>query len=149
MPNVACDEGLTLAPFHGFYDSNFDAALLSDSFFRTVGRQLADQPEMLRAEPAPKVIQMPDRLVFDRLVVRWMSDSEFDSLPDEMTRHASFKKIVQEGSRAVPLIASSLRRTPSFLFLALEEIFGEDHVPAEAYGDLQATATAWLKWLQR
>lgn len=90
-----------------------------------------------------------DRTAFKENYARWLQDSLFDSLPARMRRHESYKAIVGQGDRVVPLIASELRREPSFMFLALEEITGHDPVPEEAEGDLVATVAAWLTWLRK
>ena len=109
-----------------------------------------DNPAIELDEPSmPTVIPMPNRELFNTALARWLEDTAFDSLPDEMKMHDSFGDIIQEGNRVVPLIAASLRRSPSFLFLALEEIFDEDPVPEDAYGNLQATVSSWLQWLQQ
>lgn len=79
----------------------------------------------------------------------WRLDSLFDSLPDQMRAHRSYNAIIDLGERAVPLIAAQLRREPSFLFLALEDITGVDPVPEQCHGKLHETVLAWLKWLQK
>ncbi|MEO8547143.1 MAG: hypothetical protein ABI422_02120 [Sphingomicrobium sp.] len=122
--------------------------LLTDSFFE-IPQRLDEAPT--REDPEARVLQviaMPNRTRFEAAVAQWLDDTEFDSLPDEMRDHVSFQAIVQDGVAVVPLIAAHLRRTPSFLFLALEEIFGEDPVPEDAYGNLRTTVSAWLRWLQ-
>lgn len=148
MASVVSEDGLTLAPFRRIYEER-ELALLTDAYFKTgrLGTALVQpQPD----EPAtPNVVQLPNRAQFDTILARWLNDTAFDSLPDEMKEYDSFNEIVSMGSRVVPLIAANLRRSPSFLFLALEEIFGEDPVPEEAFGNLQATVSSWLQWLQR
>jgi hypothetical protein len=148
MASIATNFGVTLAPFHQIYGAH-DVALLADSFFTSGNRRAEKTLGETDEPPLPTVIQMPNRAQFDALLAQWLNDMAFDSLPDQMKEHDSFQQIVHEGNRVVPLIAASLRRSPSFLFLALEEIFGEDPVPAEAYGNLQATVASWLQCLQR
>jgi len=80
---------------------------------------------------------------------QWLRDSRFDSLPDRMRRHKSYKDIVAMGDRVVPSIAAELRREPSFLFLALQDITGRNPVPTSAQGDLRATIAAWLSCLRK
>lgn len=148
MVSLATEFGVTLNPYHQIY-SGRDATLLTDTFFATLGR-LRNPPAVdLDQLAIPTVVRMPDRAQFDAALERWQVDMAFDSLPDEMKGHESFREVVQQGSKVVPLIAARLRRSPSFLFLALEEILGEDPVPEEAYGNLQATVSSWLQWLQR
>ncbi|PZU11629.1 MAG: hypothetical protein DI605_01165 [Sphingomonas sp.] len=90
-----------------------------------------------------------DRAAFRADYQQWLEDSELDSLPDDMRDHDSYRAIVGRGDRAIPWIASALRRQPSFIFLALEEITGADPVTAEAQGNLGETVRIWLKWLER
>jgi hypothetical protein len=65
-----------------------------------------------------------------------------------MRAHASYQAIVRLGQRAIPLIASELRRKPGFIFLALEDITGADPVDEVSKGNLGATTDAWLAWLR-
>lgn len=148
MTSTVCSPGLTLAPFWRMYGDAREA-FLTDSFFATPKQRLFGLPNEEPAARVPKVISIPNRERFEAAVSKWLQDIEFDSLPDAMKDHESFQAIVQDGPSVVPLIAAHLRRTPSFLFLALEELFGEDPVPEEAYGNLQTTVSAWLRWLQR
>jgi hypothetical protein len=126
-----------------------EVALLANSMFTLHDpfNEAFAQPEPTAL--VPQVVDMPNRARFNAAVERWQQDTIFDSLPDEMKDHDSFREIVEVGNSVVPLIAAHLRRSPSFLFLALEDIFEEDPVPEEAYGNLQATVSAWLQWLQR
>lgn len=148
MASAAIEFGLTLAPTWPIYgDRNFP--LLADAFFASGNDHIEFQQVELDEPSMPKVIPMPNRAQFDDALALWLNDMAFDSLPDQMKEHDSFQEVIKEGSRVVPLIAASLRRRPSFLFLALEEIFGEDPVPEEACGNLEATVASWLQWLQR
>jgi hypothetical protein len=125
------------------------APLLADSLF-PVPKRRADVDLGGDAQARmPAVINMPDRAKFEAAVVQWHADISFDSFPADMKEHESFADIVAQGYGVVPLIAAHLRRRPSFLFLALEEIFGEDPVPEEAYGNVRSVSAAWLEWLQR
>lgn len=91
----------------------------------------------------------PAHAEFKANYLQWLEDSMFDSLPDRMRRHSSYQSIVATGDRVVPLIAAELRREPSFLFLALEDITQGDPVPDEARGNLSQTVAAWLSWLRK
>ena len=149
MASAAYDRGLTLAPFRRIYGEFPEAVLLADNMFTVPEHEPDTGGREDSGVQAPQVISMINRVQFEAALARWLNDSMFDSLPDRMKRHESFAMLVAEGDRAVPLIAAELRKRPSFLFLALEEITGEDPVPAEAQGDLKATISAWLAWLRR
>jgi hypothetical protein len=148
MASLATDFGVTLVPFRQIYGER-GITLLADTFFTTLDQRGKAPAVDLDQLAMPTVVQMPDRAQFDTALARWEDDMAFDSLPDEMKEHESFREVIQQGKQVVPLIAAHLRRSPSFLFLALEEIFGEDPVPEEAYGNLKATVSSWLQWLQR
>lgn len=148
MPNVACDGGTTLAPFRQVY-SDHAMRVMADMLFAIPKRRVEPVPAESPEARVPQVITLPSRDQFERAVAQWQRDIRFDSFSEDMKDHESFHQIVAQGYGVVPLIAAHLRREPSFLFLALEEIFGEDPVPEEAYGKLSSVASAWLEWLRR
>lgn len=148
MASIAPDFGLTLAPTHPLY-AGHEVALLANSYFSAKSQPVEDAVLEWDEPAMPTAIPMPDRQQFDLALAQWTEDMAFDSFPEQMKDHDSFREIIDQGARVVPLIAASLRRTPSFLFLALEEIFNEDPVPEDSYGNLQATVSSWLQWLQR
>lgn len=149
MASAAYDRGLTLAPFRKMYGNVQEAVLLADSFFSIPENQADVSPSEKPEARVPQVITMPSRNQFEAAVAQWQNDIRFDSFSADMKEHESFREIVAQGYDVVPLIAAHLRRKPSFLFLALEEIFGEDPVPEAAYGKLNSVTAAWLEWLQR
>lgn len=113
-----------------------------------------DGYELVATSPAvgigyDAVASWSDELAFQANVRQWLDDSLFDSLPHRMKAHASYKAIIAQGEKVVPLVAGELRRKPTFLFLVLEDLTGADPVSEESYGDLRATVEAWLAWLQR
>jgi hypothetical protein len=148
MTALATESGSKLAPFRQIYGEH-STALMTDAFFSTAKQRGTIRATELAELSMPKVIPMPDRSNFDAALARWLDDITFDSLPDQMKEHDSFGELIRDGKRVVPLIAASLRRSPSFLFLALEEIFGKDPIPEEAYGNIKSTVSSWLQWLQR
>lgn len=149
MASAFYDQGLTLAPFRRMYVDLREAALLADGLFRSPDRG-SDAPTADAADAGVSdVVTLPNRARFEAAVARWQNDISFDSFPTDMKEHESFGEIVEQGYSVVPLIAAHLRRDPSFLFLALEEIFGEDPVPEDAYGNVRTVSAAWLSWLRR
>ena len=83
---------------------------------------------------------------FNRLVRQWRRDTLALSFIDQKTAHVAFRGIVEMDDLAVPLILSELRRHPDFLFLALQEITGQNPVPPAAIGNPRAMIDAWLDW---
>lgn len=122
---------------------------LADTLFEVAESENTRDPDEEPASRVPRVITLPDRARFEAAIAEWFKDIRFDSFAADMKEHESFRAVVLQGYGVVPLIAAHLRRRPSFLFLALEEIFGEDPVPEESYGKLGPVTAAWLEWLQR
>jgi hypothetical protein len=149
MTSLAHDKGNTFAPFREAHQSIGRVMLLADNLFRVPQLGRESPPRENTHALVSGVVQIPSRARFEAAVDRWFADTVFDSLPDEMKQHESFREIILGGNTVVPLIAAHLRRSPSFLFLALEEIFQESPIDEEDYGDLRTVVSAWLRWLQR
>lgn len=149
MASAYCDPGLTLAPFRRMYGDFREVVLLSDSWFPVPEREPDPDPAENVEARVNEVIPLASRARFAAALARWQDDISFDSFPADMKEHESFSEIIEQGYEVVPLIAAQLRREPSFLFLALEAIFGEDPVPEDAYGNVRTVSAAWLEWLQK
>jgi hypothetical protein len=148
MASVAFADEMTITPFKRLNVHGAVGNLLSDYEYSVVELSGVDRPKANTAAITPQVVELPDRERFEQAVAQWQHDIQFDSFPEDMKEHDSFAAIVGHGFEVVPLIAAHLRRRPSFLFLALEEIFNEDPVPEEAYGRLDSVSAAWLEWLR-
>lgn len=57
-----------------------------------------------------------------------------------------YQRIVGKGRDAIPFLLRELTREPDHWFWALTAITGENPVPEQAEGDLQAMARAWIAW---
>lgn len=148
MASVAYADEMTITPFKRLNVNWAPDNLLADFQYSVVDLRGAGLPTANPVAMTPQVVELPDRQRFEHAVAQWQQDIQFDSFPEDMKEHDSFAEIVEQGFEVVPLIAAHLRRRPSFLFLALEEIFNEDPVPEEAYGRLDAVTAAWLEWLR-
>ena len=126
-----------------------ELSLQADTFFAFPERRVTAEDPIYQMQVPVVVPFGADRSAFRAEYEQWLRDSELDSLPDSMRDHDSYRSIVERGDRAIPWIAAALRREPSFIFLALEEITGADPIPSEAQGDLFETVRIWLKWLER
>ncbi len=65
----------------------------------------------------------------------------------EIVLNESYQQIIGMGPTALPLIANDLKNGPDHWGWALKAITGEDPVPAEHAGDLEAMRRDWLKLL--
>jgi hypothetical protein len=148
MASAAYRPDQTQAPYQGWFPVGRDHQLQADERLRSydVGIMEFTWPRPAAVDDQP-LHSAPTE--FKKSYDQWLQDSRFDSLPDRMRRHSSYKRIVAMGDRVVPLIAAELRKKPSFLFLALEDIKQADPVPEDAFGNLRKTVDEWLSWLRR
>jgi hypothetical protein len=140
----------TLAPIKRESWRRATNTLQSDGLYRVARlHEVNSRSDVSEAEATPFLPQaLADRVLFKARYAQWLDDSMLDSLPNAMRAHESYQAIVAMGQRVVPLIAAELRRDPSFIFLALEDITGADPVDENSMGSLRATTDAWLKWLR-
>ena len=91
-------------------------------------------------EPAGLVEQ------FQALSAQWKKDTALLSSTTAMIAHPAYRAIISLGPPVVPLLLQELQREPVHWFEALQAITGLDPVPPEAWGQVRATADAWLAW---
>lgn len=94
----------------------------------------------------PMVVETHVRERFQQLKNDWKTQSRYLSNTAQMAMLWPYQRIIGLGSLAVPLILAELRRETDHWFWALEAITGENPVPAEVAGNVQAAAEAWLRW---
>lgn len=83
---------------------------------------------------------------FNRLAREWKEDTAFESSPTRLALHPAYQRIIGLGRRALPLILTELRQEPGHWFWALRSIAGENPVPSEMVGDVEAMRRLWLDW---
>ena len=83
---------------------------------------------------------------FHQLADEWRNVTAFDSSPDRITRHETYRAIVDLGEEVAPLIMRDLRRRPELWFAALRELLKVDPVRPEQRGNVRAMADTWLEW---
>lgn len=81
-------------------------------------------------------------------ITNWKRRASYYSFCEQKRAVPEFRKIVEFGGAAIPVIAADLNKQPSYLFLALEDITGEDPIYEGIRGDLPAMVGAWLQWLK-
>ena len=83
---------------------------------------------------------------FRRLADEWKAQAEFLASPTAIAALPAYRAIIAMGPAAVPLILGELRREPDHWFVVLKKITGEEPVPEEERGNIEAMAQAWLRW---
>lgn len=83
---------------------------------------------------------------FLNLQASWKREKQFTSSSTEIVLNSNYQRIIGMGRSAVPLILESLWLEPDHWFHALYSITGENPVPPEDRGDIQAMTQAWLDW---
>jgi hypothetical protein len=83
---------------------------------------------------------------FAELASTWRADTEYLSSPAAMADHPAYREIIAMGEPAIPLILAELEARPDFWFEALRALTGENPVPIESRGNVNAMASAWLEW---
>ena len=94
----------------------------------------------------PVAVEPKVRVRFDELASQWKAQSRYLSNTAQMAMLWPYQQIIGLGAVAVPLILGELRRETDHWFWALEAITGENPVPSEVAGDVEAAAAAWLRW---
>jgi hypothetical protein len=84
---------------------------------------------------------------FREYAQRWKAETDsVDATLTSMILNPSYQRIIALGWDAVPLILAEYRRQPDHWGWALEMITGENPVPADAEGDVEAIGAAWIAW---
>jgi len=102
-------------------------------------------PEKVSSVPhTPEANALAQR--FQDLSVRWRRETALQSSVNAIAMHPAYQQIIGLGKPALPLIFQELRREPDHWFWALGAITGENPVPDDHAGDLEAMADDWLSW---
>jgi len=96
---------------------------------------------------SPSAIDYVDQ--FYRRSNDWLNAIGPMSAMMDMMSLPSFRDLVAMGEKVVPLILQEIRHRPSFLFLVLHEITGENPIPPTARGNIGEMISAWLSWGER
>lgn len=88
-------------------------------------------------------------------------DARFDALADEwldatsihstgiIFLHPAYKRILEMGLEAVPLVLRRIAAHPGPLMQALSDILGESPVKPQNRGNVNAMARDWVEWADR
>ena len=86
---------------------------------------------------------------FQLLVSEWDDATAFKSNPMEIIGHPAFRRIVALGKDAVPFVLRELKKKPSFLVFALDEITDENPFPPTAKRNVTEMTKVWLAWAKK
>jgi hypothetical protein len=86
---------------------------------------------------------------FYAVLDRWQKETAFDSDPNEITKHQSFRAMVNNAALVLPLIIDELRTKPSLLVLVLDEALKIRPYPTAAAGNVPEMARSWIEWAER
>ena len=84
---------------------------------------------------------------FKDCAATWKRDTGHLSVAGQIAKHHAYRRIIDMGEPAIPLILRDLREKPNHWFLALSAIANEaPEVPEEDKGNMQAISEAWIRW---
>jgi hypothetical protein len=83
---------------------------------------------------------------FTALAEKWKAETALLSSSSAICNHPAYRAIIALGQPAVPLILRDLEQEPAHWFEALHAITGDDPVPVDDWGRIEAMRQAWLAW---
>lgn len=84
--------------------------------------------------------------IFQKLAEDWQRETLLMSSATDMILNEHYQRIIGLGPAVVPILLEQLANEPDHWFWALQSILRVDPVPAEARGDIEQMARAWLSW---
>ncbi len=94
------------------------------------------------------VREMADELdeSFHRLAEAWKSETAPLSSIRRKKQHPAYRRLVEMGGPAIPLILADLARKPSHLFWVLGEITKVNPVDPSMAGNFLDVINSWIAW---
>ena len=88
--------------------------------------------------------------IFQHLAKEWRRDTGHLSLLSQRVRHPAYKRILQMGRSAIPLILADMQDTPDLWLHALTTLadVSDNPVPVNFDGTVEDAAALWLAWGQ-
>ncbi len=109
-------------------------------------REAEAAEESAKPSALSHAISAEARAKFDRLANEWRSAIRYVSSLSQMVTHPAYQRIIGMGAEAIPLMLERLGHQPEHWFWALKSISGQDPVPEEERGDVEAMSRTWLSW---
>ena len=121
----------------------FDFSSIRDALSNEAVVVANEQEDAWRHFVSP--VSLPKEM-FVTLVNSWRFNTSTSSSIEIIVSDESFQGIIDLGPLAIPLILEELAAQPSFLFVALEEISGNNPVKPEHRGNIASMTQDWLNW---
>jgi hypothetical protein len=83
---------------------------------------------------------------FERLAAQWREQAAPLSSSTDRAMLPSYQTIIGMGETALPFILEEMRNRGGHWFWALRAITGENPVPSEHRGNVEAMTQDWLQW---
>jgi hypothetical protein len=99
---------------------------------------------MSRVSNAAEQLAITER--YEALAEQWKTATALLSSTTAMVNHPAYRAIIALGAGVVPLLLRDLERERVHWFEALQAITGEDPVPREHWGNIEAMKADWLAW---
>ena len=86
---------------------------------------------------------------FNELAKQWLKDTAYHSSSASIVKHPAYRRIVELGETALPLIFRELEQGTVMRvhwMHALRDITGATPVPKELWGKVEKMTNIWLQW---
>lgn len=111
----------------------------------TISKDKSSSPAPAEHVESKREISLDDE--FRTCAAAWKSDTGHLSVAAQIANHPSYRRIVEMGEPAIPLILNDLKREPNHWFLALSAIANDAPRVAERdKGKMKAISDAWIEW---
>jgi hypothetical protein len=87
--------------------------------------------------------------IFYSSLQKWKSETYFMSSIDDIMNHPSIAVIVRIGNPMISLILHEIRREPSVLCFALDDILKKTPYSSQDVGNIKKICEAWIAWGER
>ena len=86
---------------------------------------------------------------FYELASQWKEETKFYSSVTDICMHKCYQRIIGMGRDILPLIFHELKKDSYHWFWALSAITGENPIPRESAGKMNAMKNSWLAWAKK
>ena len=83
---------------------------------------------------------------FEYLYQEWSEGTKFYSNGDKILAHWALQELISLGEPIIPLVLQKYNEKPNHWTYPLMQITGENPVPEEHHGNLEAMQKDWLAW---